>query len=493
MANIISEGDIEKALVQKLTMEFGWQTLDCNTLDRNDLNDRSGRADKAEVVFHDRLRAAALRLNPTLPSTVIDEALATLTDPRIVLSLIAANREIDGLLRDGIPVEYGNAMGRKEHGRVRVIDFAGTAQNEFLVVTQLWIKGDVHWRRPDALLYVNGLPLVLVELKNSNIALRTAYDKNLIDYKKDIPRLFQFNAFILLSNAVETKVGSLTASWDFFFSWLRPDDERERVERKQVEAQRLSLERAAAGLCRLDRLLDDIENFVLFSLDTQKIIAQNHQFIGVNRTLEALTHREERNGKLGIFWHTQGAGKSFSMIFLVRKVFRKLEGSYTFVVITDREDLDSQIYKNFIHTHTVLDSDAAQPKNSEQLRQYLTLNKRLVFSLIQKFRFDKGKKYPILSERDDIIVIVDEAHRTQYKDLAENMRAGLPNAAYLAFTGTPLPRTNGSATTSASTASRSPWRMARPCRSSTRSAFPKCSFRTMPWIANSPTSTKMKT
>lgn len=438
MANFISEDDIEKALVHKLTTEYDWTALNCYTLSNSDIKDGSGRADKTEVVFHDRLRAAALRLNPALPPSAIDAALALLTDPRPALLPLAANREIDGLLRDGIPIEYTNAQGRAEHGRVLVLDFADAARNDYLAVTQLWIKGPLNWRRPDVLLYVNGLPLVMVELKNSNVKLKSAYDDNLTNYKKDIPRLFQFNAFVLLSNAVETRVGSVSAAWEYFFPWLRPDDEREPARRKDIEANQTSLERATAGLCRPDRLLDYLENFTVFYNDTQKIIAQNHQFTGVNRALESLEERKAKRGKLGIFWHTQGAGKSFSMIFLVRKVYRKLQGSYTFVVITDRRDLDDQIYKNFIHTETVLESDAAQPKNAEQLRQYLSQNKRLVFSLIQKFVYPKGREYPVLSERDDIVVIVDEAHRTQYKDLADNMRAGLPNAAYLAFTGTPL-------------------------------------------------------
>jgi len=188
--------------------------------------------------------------------------------------------------------------------------------------------------------------------------------------------------------------------------------------------------------------LDYVENFVLFHRETHKIIAQNHQFIGVNH---ALAQFEERNakpasqhGKLGVFWHTQGSGKSFSMVFYVRKIFRTLTGNFTFVVVTDRDDLDGQIYRNFLNTGTVKLKDAAQPKNSEELRKFLGQNKRLVFTLIQKFRYAKGAKYPVLSGRDDIVVIVDEAHRTQYKSLAENMRAGLPNASYLAFTGTPL-------------------------------------------------------
>jgi type I restriction enzyme R subunit len=154
--------------------------------------------------------------------------------------------------------------------------------------------------------------------------------------------------------------------------------------------------------------------------------------------VDTFLHREELKGKLGVFWHTQGSGKSFSMIFYVRKIFRKQTGNFTFVVVTDREDLDGQIYRNFLHTNTVTEAEAAEPKDSEEMRKFLGQNKRLVFTLIQKFRWDKGTAYPLLSPRSDIIVMVDEAHRTQYKDLAENMRAGLKNAQFIAFTGTPL-------------------------------------------------------
>jgi len=192
------------------------------------------------------------------------------------------------------------------------------------------------------------------------------------------------------------------------------------------------------GLCAPERLLDYIENFIIYHHETQKIIAQNHQFIGVNNAYESFQQHEEKQGKLGVFWHTQGSGKSFSMIFYVRKIFRKQTGNFTFVVITDRDDLDGQIYRNFLSTGTVKKNEAAQPKNSKEMRKFLGQNKRIVFTLIQKFRYAKGKKYPLLSGRDDIIVMVDEAHRTQYKSLAENMRAGLPKAQYLAFTGTPL-------------------------------------------------------
>ena len=335
-------------------------------------------------------------------------------------------------------MEYENAKGKKSRARVKIIDFNNAAKNDFLAVTQLWIKGDRYFRRPDILLYVNGIPLVFVELKNSNIALRNAYDDNLTNYRHDIPLLFQYNAICILSNAIETRVGSVTSGWEHFFHWLRVDDEREKVDSKELKRAGTSVERAIAGLCASDRLLDYLENFILYYQNATKIIAQNHQFIGVNKAIASFEARDERAGKLGVFWHTQGAGKSFSMIFYVRKIFRKYTGNFSFVVITDRDDLDGQIYRNFLDTGTVKKNEAARPKNGEEMREFLSRNMRIVFTLIQKFRWDKGKAYPLLSPRNDIIVIVDEAHRTQYLSLAENMRAGLPNAQYIAFTGTPL-------------------------------------------------------
>lgn len=439
MPNFISEDAIEKAILKRLKEQFCFDMLNCYTSDAEDLNDRSERSDKREVILGERLKEAAIRINQGIPETAIDEALAVLTDKRYAMSPIAANREIDGLIRDGIPVEFENAQGKKEQERVRVIDFdPGSKHNRFLVVSQLWIKGERNYRRPDILLYVNGIPLVFIELKNSNVKLKTAFDDNLITYRKEIPQLFLFNAFCILSNAVETKVGSFNSPWEFFFKWLRVESEKEKVDTQKIQRQGTSVELAVAGLCAPARLLDYLENFIIYHKDTEKIIAQNHQFIGVNNAFKAFLERKKKGGKLGVFWHTQGSGKSFSMIFYVRKIFRKLTGNFTFVVITDREDLDGQIYRNFLNTGTVKKHEAAQPKNSEEMRKFLGQNKRLVFTLIQKFRFDKGKEYPVLSDRNDIVVIVDEAHRTQYRTFAENMRKGLPKAQYLAFTGTPL-------------------------------------------------------
>jgi len=438
MPNFISEDQIERALVQKLVSLHGYDSLNCHTQDPEDLNDGSGRANKRDVILVDRVREAATRLNPTIPAKAIDDALELLLDRRQAMTLVAANEEVYNLLRDGIPVEFDDVKGQPQRERVRLIEFNEPDKNRYLAVTQLWVKGDRGFRRPDVLLYVNGLPLVFIELKNSNVKLKSAFDDNLTSYRREIPQLFMSNALCVLTNAIETKVGSITAEWEHFFSWLRADDEKKKIDREAIKQQGTSLEGVMEGLLPPQRLLDYVENFILYYQDKQKIIAQNHQYIGVNRAYDNFRRRDELKGKLGVFWHTQGSGKSFSMIFYARKIFRKQTGNFTFVVVTDRDDLDGQIYRNFLHTSTVTKAEAAQPKNSEEMRQFLGQNKRLVFTLIQKFRWDKGKEYPVLSDRKDIIVMVDEAHRTQYRDLAENMRAGLKNAQFIAFTGTPL-------------------------------------------------------
>jgi type I restriction enzyme R subunit len=438
MPNFISEDQIERALVQKLVQLYSFDSLNCYTKDPEDLNDGSGRTNKSDVILVDRVREAVIRLNPKIPALAIEDALDKLLDRRQAMTLVAANQEVYSLLRDGIPVEFDDAHGQLQKDRVYLIDFNQPDENRYLAVIQLWVKGEHGFRRPDVLVYVNGLPLVFIELKNSNVKLKNAHDDNIVNYRTEIPQLYLTNAFCVVTNAIETKVGSFSADWEFFFNWLRADDEKEKINREAIKHKGTSLEGVIAGLFPPQRLLDYVENFILYYKDNEKIIAQNHQFIGVNRAYEKFLRREELEGKLGVFWHTQGSGKSFSMIFYVRKIFRKQTGNFTFVVVTDRDDLDDQIYKNFLHTSTVTKAEAAQPKNSEEMRKFLGQNKRLVFTLIQKFRWEKGKAYPLLSDRKDIIVMVDEAHRTQYKDLAENMRAGLKNAGFLAFTGTPL-------------------------------------------------------
>ena len=260
----------------------------------------------------------------------------------------------------------------------------------------------------------------------------------MVSYRQDIPNIFALNQICVLSNGLQTKLGAWNAGYEFFFEWLRVDDEKETLNRDKIAEYGLSIVNLIDGLFRKERLLDYIENFIFFDNKRVKIIAKNHQYLGVNNLMKSVENREQLNGKLGVFWHTQGSGKSYSMVMFVRKVKRKLHGNFTFLVITDRDDLDTQIHKTFVRSEVIGDKEECQPKNAAQLREFLSGNKPMVFTLIHKFQYEKTQKYPILSERNDIFVLVDEAHRTQYKQLAENMHTGLPNANYIAFTGTPL-------------------------------------------------------
>lgn len=439
MKNFLSEDDIEIAVMQTLgNQSLPWRQLNCFTAKQEDLNDGSNRKDKSEVVFKDILKDRLQRLNPKIPEIGIEQALAKLTAGRRATSLINANIEVYNAIRNGIQVNYDDDSGKEVFATVKVIDFNDPTENDFLAVQQLWIKGEICYRRPDVILYVNGLPLVLIELKNNNISVKDGYTKNLSTYKNELPQLFWYNAVTILSNGKETRVGSFTAPWGHFGEWLRIEDEKERPDKKSIAKSGVSLKYTVNALCEQSKLLDYVESFIMYHNSAYKICAKNHQFIGVNKVVESFENREAQGGKLGVFWHTQGSGKSYSMVFFTRKVFRKYQGNFTFLVITDRTDLNTQIYRNFVDMGACKDADTSLPSDSTELRKVLGENKKYIFTLIHKFRYDKGKEYPVLSERDDIIVIVDEAHRTQYASLAENMRAGLPNAQFIAFTGTPL-------------------------------------------------------
>ncbi|PWQ93095.1 type I restriction endonuclease subunit R [Leucothrix arctica] len=447
----VLEDDIEQDLLATLLADYNIEQLNCNTAKADDLNDGSGRAKKTDVLLVSQLKKALPALNQHIPEDQRDDVIRRAIDKLMAPSEgtpIDINRQMDSWMRDGIPeLSFSNAQNKTESCSVYLIDFKQPDNNSFLAVSQLWIKSQgaeakASYRRPDVILYVNGLPLVFIELKNANVKLKTAYTVNLADYKNDIPQLFYFNAFCILSNGLNTKVGAYASEWDYFFDWLRVSSEKEKVDRKKIEASGTSLEYAIEGLLEPSRLLDYVENFIVYQNESTKIIAQSHQLLGVNKAFDRFKNREDypedERSKLGVFWHTQGSGKSYSMVFYMRKINRKLNGNYRFLVVTDRKDLDTQIYKNFLATATIKVKDAVMPKNGVQLKEYLAQNKRIVFTLIHKFHSPKGKTFPVASEADDWIVMVDEAHRTQYKGLAENMRTALPNANYIAFTGTPL-------------------------------------------------------
>ena len=426
----------EDALVEQpaisLMADLGWETVDAyHEFDHG--ASTLGRETRAEVILTARLRPALQRLNPDASLEAINQAIEELTRDRSRMSMVAANREIYQLLKNDVRIPIQDPAGDGETVEVvRVIDWGDPGNNDFLLCSQFWVTGEMYTRRADLVGFVNGLPLVFIELKATHRRLETAFAGNLRDYKDTVPQLFWPNALIIVSNGSQSRVGSVTAGWEHFAEWKKVGSED--------EAGRVSLETMLRGVCDPVRLLDLVENFILFQ-EVQsglvKLTAKNHQYLGVNNALEALANIRQRNGKLGVFWHTQGSGKSVAMMFFAQKVLRKVPGNWTFVVVTDRQELDGQIYKHFASAGVVTEAHA-QAESSKHLRQLLTEDHRYVFTLVQKFRTDKGETHPVLSERSDIIVITDEAHRSQYDTLALNMRTTLPNAAFLAFTGTPL-------------------------------------------------------
>ncbi len=437
MPKIITEDMIEQAAIKALHERHKYTVLNCMTEKPDTLSDGTGRRDKRQVVLPNVMFESLCRINPDIPTETVHTVADELCRTPVSGDLMLTNYQNYQKFRNGVTVEYSQ-NGKKTSNILHLLAYQNALNNTFTVASQMWIKGETHWRRPDLILFINGFPMVFIELKNSNIPVKNAYDINLKSYLKDIPYLFHYNQICVLSNGMETRLGSFAAGYEFFFEWLKVESEKENPDRKAIRESCTSLEYFINGLCDPENLLDYIENFILYDRRRTKIIAKNHQFFGVNNAYNAFLRREELKGKLGVFWHTQGSGKSYAMVMLARKIKHKCTGNFTFLIVTDRKDLDTQIYKNFLRTEVINDKDKVQPANSKRLREELQTNKPILFTLIHKFKYEKGKKYPVLSERDDIIVIVDEAHRTQYKDLAENMRTGLPNAQFLAFTGTPL-------------------------------------------------------
>jgi len=346
--------------------------------------------------------------------------------------MVATNREKYALIRDGVPVAFRNYEGERVRDRLRVIDFETPEKNQFLCVREMWIKGELYRRRPDIIGFVNGLPLLFLECKNIHKDLKAGYEQNYSDYRDTIPHIFHHNAIVMFGNGEKAKIGSITSKWEHFHDWKRLTEE---------EPGAVDMETLLKGVCNQRNLLDLVENFILFdesSGEPKKILARNHQFMGVNRAIEAVRDREARQRRLGVYWHTQGAGKSYSMVMFTRKVHRKLGGNFTFLVLTDRDNLDSQIYKTFAGCGVVdHDREPCRASSGTHLTRLFSEHKSHIFSLIQKFNQDVNPEEGY-SQRDDIIVITDEAHRTQYGTLALNMRNSIPNACYIGFTGTPL-------------------------------------------------------
>lgn len=428
----------ESGLVERpaldLLEELGWTVVNAfaETFGRQGT---LGRDSMHDAILSHRLSDAIDRLNPTVPGFIRDEALKAVARDRAVMDPVRANREVYELVRNGYRAEWQGDHGQREYATVQFIDFRDPTANDLLAASQVWMAGDLYRRRVDTLLFINGIPLVLLEFKEPNRYVKAAYDENLTDYRDTVPQLFVPNGFVILSNGSDAKVGSTYASWEFFADWKVVDNEGHRG--------LVALETAIRGTCAPKNLLDLIENFVAFIQRPGRLVkavARNHQMLGVNAAIEHLYRvRAVGEKRLGVFWHTQGSGKSLSMLWFTQKVLHQIPGAWTFVMVTDRTELDVQLHGEFADAGAISREARVHATSITHLRELLAADHRYVFTLIQKFRPSPGEnQMPILSDRSDVIVITDEAHRTQYDTLALNMRQALPNASLMGFTGTPL-------------------------------------------------------
>lgn len=435
-----SEDQLIEQATEDVLKELGWQVVTAWQNESFGEDGLLGRDNKTEVVLERHLLAALKRYNPNLPDLAYKRAIEKIVQKEAGKNLAQQNKAKYQLFKNGVEVSFTNMQGKTEKKTLRIFDYKDYNNNEFLAVRQLEVSGELYNRRPDVMGFVNGIPLVFIELKSHAVDLRAAYDDNFKDYKDTIPHLFHHNAFVILSNGTDAKVGTVTSPFKYFLDWKRITEEAEGV---------VSLDTMLRGVCTPQYLMDIFENFLLFdesSGNIVKLMAKNHQFIGVNRVLENVENIEDLEGKLGVYWHTQGSGKTYSMVFLCEKIHRKFGGSYTFLIVVDRTELENQAYDTFSGVGIVNNKHVIAGKKNgisgrDHLRELLSENHRYVFSLIHKFSIDPEKEteYPLITDRKNIIVISDEAHRTQGGKYARNMRFyGLPNASYLGFTGTPI-------------------------------------------------------
>ena len=411
--------------------ELGWDVKYAYNTEVLGESGTFGRKSYKEILLVRYFRDALSRLNPWITDTQVLEAQELIEKHLSTSSLLQINEEKYFFIRDGIPVTVKRPDGKTETKKAAVIDFQNPENNYFLAIKELKIHGDLYRRRTDIVGFVNGLPLLFVELKKTTVDVQNAYDDNYTDYLDTIPHLFYYNAFLMLSNGTEAKVGTLGSKYEFFHEWKRL---------AETDQGSVALETMLRGICRKKNLLDLLENYILFDHSgghTVKILARNHQYLGVNEAVKAYEERKLNDGKLGVFWHTQGSGKSYSMLFLAQKIRRKFAGSPTIVILTDRDELNKQISDTFENCGLLGKTKASQfiATSGDDLVSKLRGNPSFIFTLIQKF--NKPNESPIYPDHD-IIIMSDEAHRSQYGIFADNMMKLLPTASRIGFTGTPL-------------------------------------------------------
>lgn len=429
--NRYSEEEAVQKPAGELLASMGWEVHYCFDEEELGCAGTLGRESYRDVLLKRDLEYALLELNEWMDEADAAEAIKTLSQAFVGDSLLQTNEAKYKMLRDGIPVRKLDANGAPRTELAQVFDFDHPKMNRFVAAEELWVHGPLHRRRCDLVGFVNGIPLVFMEFKRHDKDIRSAYNDNYTDYQDTVPQIFHFNAFVILSNGLSSRVGTLGSSYEFFNEWKRLSEE---------DAGSVSLETMLRGMCDREALLDLFQNFILFDhfgTPAAKIMARNHQYLGVNEALEAYKNRKLNDGKLGVFWHTQGSGKSYSMVFLAEKIRRTQPGSPTFLILTDREELNKQISETFESCGCLAGIPAARCRATSgvDLAEKLKGNPSYIFSLIQKFNQTETK--PIIPDHD-IVVFSDEAHRSNNGIFAENMARLLPTASKMGFTGTPL-------------------------------------------------------
>ena len=448
------EDDIEQTMLTTLR-EMGWDYAFGPDIGP----DGTGERDYDDVYLKDRLANAMMRLNSGIPGVAIEEAVKRLV--RVDKStVIENNHEFHNLLVNGVPIEYRNESGEMRHTILRVVDFDDPQQNEFLAINQLTIiQGDIN-RRPDVVLFINGLPIALVELKNatdSKADLLAAY-RQVQTYKREISDLFRFNEIIVTSDGLDAEMGTISSPLERMMPWRTVTGEREAGNVPMLDV-------LVRGVFEKSRLLDIIQNFIVFEQNEAsdsvfvKKIAAYHQYWVVNKALDKTISASSEQGdqRAGVVWHTQGSGKSLSMVFYTGKMMRSVAlRNPTVVVVTDRNDLDGQLFGTFSASRELLGENPVQASSRSELRELLRRESGgIIFTTIQKFSSeDDEDTLPVLTDRRNVIVMADEAHRSQYGlkahvresdsqlvyGYAKYMRDALPGASYIGFTGTPIER-----------------------------------------------------
>ncbi|WBL35401.1 type I restriction endonuclease subunit R [Tepidiforma flava] len=468
MSSRFTEADVEETALAWLKAS-GWQIA--RGPDFAPGRPAAERASYGDAVLEQRLRGALERLNPDLPAEALEDAFRKLTRPEGA-DLLQRNRAFHGMLVNGVPVEYRTREGEIRGAQARVIDFDDPRSNDWLALNQFTVVENRHERRPDVVLFVNGLPLVVIELKNAideEATIWTAWQQ-LQTYQADIPSLFAFNEVLVISDGLAARVGALGAGREWFKPWRTIAGEQ------LADAHLPELEVVITGVFAPRRFLDLVRDFIVFDDDgsgrLSKKMAGYHQFhavrVAVEETLRAAALQrageaaETRGGydagrqaggrpgdrRIGVVWHTQGSGKSLTMAFYAGRIIREpAMGNPTVVVLTDRNDLDDQLFGTFARCQDLLRQPPVQAQSREDLRQRLSVQAGgVVFTTIQKFLPGaKGDRHPVLSDRRNIVVIADEAHRSQYDFIdgfARHMRDALPNASFIGFTGTPIEKTD---------------------------------------------------